>query len=864
MSKPSTYADLKQQLIKTRSELESARRNICELLEAARISSVEHGIALEQADKDREQLQADIRNQRALLDAVIEHLPVGIGIAEVPSGRWLRINQRSREIWGLGGMEATDASGHGKYCGFHPDGRRYSSEDWQLVRALKGEVIRGEEVLLIRGDGSRRVMRSNAGPVKDSEGRIVAAVVVIDDITDRKKAEQEADAERNRLKMAQEAAGMITWEWDIPAGSIRYFYDLSRIVHGQAIDAYCSLDKLFQEIHPEDRERLAQTLHLAAKEGVPWQCEYRVFMLDGTYHWILGRGKTVLMEDERPVRMLGVSTDITELKEFEEKLRRSEALYRAIGESIDYGVWVCAPDGRNVYASESFLKLVGLTQQQCSDFGWGDVLHPDDAQRTIAAWKDCVRTEGVWDIEHRYRGVDGRWHPILARGVPVRDEKGQITCWAGINLDIAKLKEAQDALSQAKEELDQQVRDRTAELSQTVETMAAEVAQRIVAEQKLRDRTEQLRSLTSELAMAEQRERMRLAQILHDGLQQILVAAKYRLATATRGQNIQDSIAETSDLLDDAIQTSRSLTSELSPPILREGGLVPALEWLVRWMREKHGLNVGLTVREDVNLESEQIVLLLFQAARELLFNVVKHAFTKAANLELSQSEGQIEIVVNDDGVGFDSTQIRGERGASGGFGLFSIRERVSFLGGRLEIQSQPGRGSRFKLSIPLSTAAMDSDLSTELKTQISTEISSRYQLKTSGVADSVRIVLVDDHMVMRQGLAGLLRSEPDFEVVGEASDGASAVKLVRELHPHVVLMDVSMPGMNGIDSTKIIHREMPAIRIIGLSMFEEGEQATAMRDAGAAAYLTKSGPSEALIGAIRKCIRDLGRVKDN
>ena len=131
-------------------------------------------------------------------------------------------------------------------------------------------------------------------------------------------------------------------------------------------------------------------------------------------------------------------------------------------------------------------------------------------------------------------------------------------------------------------------------------------------------------------------------------------------------------------------------------------------------------------------------------------------------------------------------------------------------------------------------------------------------------MADSVRIVLVDDHMVMRQGLAGLLRSEPDFEVVGEASDGASAVKLVRELHPHVVLMDVSMPGMNGIDSTKIIHREMPDIRIIGLSMFEEGEQATAMRDAGAAAYLTKSGPSEALIGAIRKCIRDLGRVKDN
>jgi PAS domain S-box-containing protein len=135
--------------------------------------------------------------------------------------------------------------------------------------------------------------------------------------------------------------------------------------------------------------------------------------------------------------------DVTERRRAEQAVRDSERLYRAIGESIDYGVWVCEPDGRNIYASESFLKLVGITQQQCSDFGWGDVLHPDDAERTIAAWKECVRTGGTWDIEHRFRGVDGRWHPVLARGVPVRNERGEIACWAGINLDIARLKEAE-------------------------------------------------------------------------------------------------------------------------------------------------------------------------------------------------------------------------------------------------------------------------------------------------------------------------------------------------------------------------------------------------------------------------------------
>ncbi|NVN93398.1 MAG: PAS domain S-box protein [Desulfuromonadales bacterium] len=142
----------------------------------------------------------------------------------------------------------------------------------------------------------------------------------------------------------------------------------------------------------------------------------------------------------------------------DEALRKSEALYRGIGESIDYGVWVCAPDGRNTYASESFLKMVGITQEQCSNFGWGNVLHPDDAERTISAWKECVRTGGVWDIEHRFHSVDGQLRHVLARGVPVKNEQGDITCWAGINLDITRLKVVEEKL-QKKEQMIQQALD---------------------------------------------------------------------------------------------------------------------------------------------------------------------------------------------------------------------------------------------------------------------------------------------------------------------------------------------------------------------------------------------------------------------
>lgn len=143
----------------------------------------------------------------------------------------------------------------------------------------------------------------------------------------------------------------------------------------------------------------------------------------------------------------------TALQDQIERYRRSEGIYRAIGESIDYGVWICEPGGQNVYASESFLELVGIAQEQCSAYGWGTVLHPDDAEETIRAWQECVRTGTFWEREHRFRGVDGEWHYVLARGVPIRDEDGRILCWAGINLDIGALKRAQADLAEERERL---------------------------------------------------------------------------------------------------------------------------------------------------------------------------------------------------------------------------------------------------------------------------------------------------------------------------------------------------------------------------------------------------------------------------
>ena len=528
-------------------------------------------------------------------------------------------------------------------------------------------------------------------------------------------------------------------------------------------------------------------------------------------------------------------TEITERKRVEGELRRSEALYRAIGESIDYGVWVCAPDGRNTYASESFLKMVGLTQEQCSNFGWGEVLHPDDADRTIAAWKECVRTRGIWDIEHRFRGVDGQWHDILARGVPVKDDRGEVLCWAGINLDISRLKRAEAGLRRLNAELEQRVRERTGELAQAVQVLERQAVQ--------------LRAVTTELTLAEQRERRRLADVLHDELQQLLVATRLRAHMLGRTEDaaMRQASQEIVELMEEALAATRSLTGELSPPALQNGSLLPALEWLARWVGEKHHLAVRLTPPPaPLPRVPEDVAVLLYQAIRECLLNAVKYARVDVADVMVTWDTEGLTLTVADAGVGFDPRTLRVAGGDDGGFGLLGIRERLESVGGRLEITSAPGEGSRFVLTFPLPVVPEDG-MSLEPPPALVGVVQ-----RASPAAPRLRVLVVDDHALVRRGFATLLAGEADLEVVGEAANGQQAIELTRKLLPDVILMDVSMPVLNGIEATRTIHAEFPGIRVIGLSMFEESTQPETMREAGAVGYLNKNDSADALLAAIR------------
>jgi PAS domain S-box-containing protein len=235
--------------------------------------------------------------------------------------------------------------------------------------------------------------------------------------------------------------------------------------------------------------------------------------------------------------------------------------------------------------------------------------------------------------------------------------------------------------------------------------VARDVTQRKEAERKLLEYQQQLRSLASELSLTEARERKRIAADLHDRIGQALALTRIKLGTLKAGTHSAKksaSIEETIRLIEATIKEVRTLIFELSSPLLYEVGLKAAVEQLVEQVRDQHGVPISL---EDDGRPKPLTIdgsVVLFQAIRELLLNVVKHAAAHRVCVSMRRRNNAVEITVQDDGVGFHVSRQAFKPGSEGGYGLFSIRERLEYLGGRVTVESTPGRGTRAALALAL------------------------------------------------------------------------------------------------------------------------------------------------------------------
>ncbi|MCK5010763.1 MAG: ATP-binding protein, partial [Deltaproteobacteria bacterium] len=234
-----------------------------------------------------------------------------------------------------------------------------------------------------------------------------------------------------------------------------------------------------------------------------------------------------------------------------------------------------------------------------------------------------------------------------------------------------------------------------------------DITERKQAEEKLIEYQNRLKSLASQLTLAEEKDRRRFATYLHDQVGQALFISKLKLGTIKEqasSTDITESLEEIINIIEQTIKETRTLTFELSPPILYQLGLEAALEWLIEQMQEQYGMTICFEDDKRSKPLDESVLILLFRAVRELLINITKHA--KAQNVKVTaRRDGEnIKIFVEDDGVGFTVSKNGSSNHKNDGFGLFSIEERLDSLGGYLEIESEVGRGACVSIIAPLNS----------------------------------------------------------------------------------------------------------------------------------------------------------------
>ncbi len=618
----------------------------------------------------RKQVEEALRESEEKFRLLAETSPAAILIYQ--EGRYVYANPAAESLTGYQRDELLPQA-PGDIV--HPDYRQRVKQ--MVPRRAQGEAPPMHyELKILTKEGHERWMDSATASI--TYGNKPAGLVVAFDITERKRAAEALrrektftdrllNAPRDTVFLFEPATGKpIRWNQHFAEVS---GYDDEEIAGMKAPDDFYDEQDL-----KKAREALAKIF--AEGQGV---VELSLVTKQGT-HVPFEYAATVVETEDGKALLLSIGRDITERKRAEEALRESEARFRIMADGSPNPIWVTDAEGERIFANKQYLEYFGISEQEIESGEWKPFLHPEDAPTYVSSFTASLKEHRSFSAEARVRRADGQWRWIESHAEPRLSLEGAFLGFVGITQDITERKRAERKLRELNATLESRVAQRTAELQQ---------------------RARQLQKLTLELTEAEERERKRLAEILHDDLQQVLAAARFQVSLlgsrTTNDAESQEIVGQAKDLLGEAIVKSRSLSHELSAPGLSQTDLGEAFEWLVEQMQTKHGFTVQVEMPDRIEVASEPLRVLLYKAAQELLFNAIKYAGVHEAILRLRRRRGRICLFVSDKGRGFDPQGL----GKAGGFGLLSIRERVDLLGGRMKIRSAIGKGSVFLIAIP-------------------------------------------------------------------------------------------------------------------------------------------------------------------
>jgi PAS domain S-box-containing protein len=457
------------------------------------------------------------------------------------------------------------------------------------------------------------------------------------------------------------------------------------------------------------------------------------------------------------------------------------------------------------------------------------------AFRTLLSRLPQLERVEEWEVHLQLHG--GAVFPAALTVATIRNPQGALTGLRWLLHDISQRKQAEEALRQVHANLEHRVAERTAELQQMNAQLQAEYAERQraaekaeKAEQALRSSHEELRQLATYLQNAQEQERTRIARELHDDLAQMLTSLRMDVTWLARRAVTVSSIwrerlTNMTCTIDTLGRAVRRIGTELRPNILDALGLVPAIEWQVQEVGQRTGLTYTVQIpTEELSIDQARATA-LFRIFQEALTNVVRHAEARHVVIRLVQDPEAMRLEVVDNGKGITPEQLT-DRAS---LGLVGMRERARLWGGDVTIQGTPGVGTTVTIWLPCGPST----------------------LGTAGGV--VRVLIADDHATVREGIRRFIADTVDLVVSGEACTAPEVLEMVAARTCDVVLLDISLPGRDGLDILKQLKQLYPTLPILMFSVYSEEQYAIRALKTGAAGYVTKNSEPEVLIAALRK-----------
>ena len=492
------------------------------------------------------------------------------------------------------------------------------------------------------------------------------------DITERKKVEDELRESEDKYRDLFESASDIV----LAVGSQGEIIDINRRAEeltGFTRQELLEMNVLRDLTVAEDRDRIRQVIANLIK-GLRQVYEVRWRTKDGTILLFEGSSSARMTKEGKFLCTRCILRDITERKKAEKALKESEVLLREAQRVSHVGSWVLnVVTGKLSWSDETY-RIYGFKPQEFVPTyeKFSSIVHPDDNKFVQEEINSALQNKKDYNIDFRFVRPNGEIGWIHCEGEVIRDKKGKPIRFFGTQIDLTERKKA---------------------------------------EERLLEHQSKLKAMASEMLMTEERERQRLAVGLHDEVCQKLVLTKLALESSLNlvsDSKVLASLRIACGAIGETIEQADSLTFKLSNPVLRQLGFVIALEkYLTEEIQQKHGIEYELEGDEQLSTLPDEIKNCLFRVTRELLTNVVKHAQACKVKVSARESQSQIYVRVQDDGVGFKESQAGSKVSQTARFGLFSIREQLEYLGGHLEIDSVPGRGTKATVVVPLTKKAI-------------------------------------------------------------------------------------------------------------------------------------------------------------